>query len=214
MGTTAGGGSPSSTPVGRAGERRGQAGFLIAVRGIELGLGEKDAPGEVGAAQVGASEVGSGEVGRAQVSAGQVGTDEAGAAQAGPGQVGAAQVLSGEVGASEVGLLAPDIGAREFARAQQQGIDVPPVRAQVKLREGLRAAAGETLGLVERAAEFSMDQAGLRSVSASVRYQSSSWSCRMIANTPNIWVAMAGACRQSRPPKVTWATCCPAPKQS
>jgi hypothetical protein len=52
------------------------------------------------------------------------------------------------------------------------------------------------------------------SVSASVRYQSSSCSCRMTGNTANIGPVMPGACRQSCPPNVTWATRCPAPKQS
>lgn len=50
--------------------------------------------------------------------------------------------------------------------------------------------------------------------SASVRYQSSSCSCRTMGNIANICVAVWGASRQSRPPKVTWETCCPAPKQS
>ncbi len=36
----------------------------------------------------------------------------------------------------------------------------------------------------------------------------------MTVNTSNIRLAVPGARRQSRPPKVTWATFCPAPKQS
>jgi hypothetical protein len=36
----------------------------------------------------------------------------------------------------------------------------------------------------------------------------------MTANTSNICRVVCGACRQSRPPKVTWDTRCPAPKQS
>ena len=36
----------------------------------------------------------------------------------------------------------------------------------------------------------------------------------MIGNTSNICCAVCGASRPSCPPKVTWATFCPAPKQS
>lgn len=41
------------------------------------------------------------------------------------------------------------------------------------------------------------------SLSASVRYQSSSWRLRMIGNTSNICFAIRGVCCQSCPPKVT-----------
>lgn len=56
-------------------------------------------------------------------------------------------------------------------------------------------------------------RAGSR-VSASVKYQSSSWSWRTTGNVSNICWAVSGACRQSWPPKVTCETCWPAPKQS
>jgi hypothetical protein len=46
-----------------ASERRWQLRVEITLRRIELGLGEKDAAGEVGTAEVSASEVGPGEVG-------------------------------------------------------------------------------------------------------------------------------------------------------
>ena len=36
----------------------------------------------------------------------------------------------------------------------------------------------------------------------------------MIVNAPNICAAIPGTRRQSCPPNVTWATFCPAPKQS
>src|SRR3569833_473799 len=52
------------------------------------------------------------------------------------------------------------------------------------------------------------------SVIASVRYQSRSCRSRMTGKTANIRAAVSGARRQSRPAKVTWATFCPAPKQS
>jgi hypothetical protein len=84
----------------------------------------------------------------------------------------------------------------------------------VQFRESAGILLSEAFGLVEGAAEVAMDRAGAGSVSASLRYQSSSWSCRMTVNTPNICPARPGSRRQSRPPKVTWATCCPAPKQS
>lgn len=50
--------------------------------------------------------------------------------------------------------------------------------------------------------------------SDSVRYQRSSWSCRMTGNTWNICPAICGARRQSCPSKVSPETFWPAPKQS
>ena len=89
--------------MGRAGQRWRQPGAGIAPRGIELGLDEEDAAGQVGAGQVGAAQVGTGEVGAAQVGAAQVGGDQAGTAEAGAAQVGTAQAGPGQVGARVVG---------------------------------------------------------------------------------------------------------------
>jgi hypothetical protein len=79
---------------------------------------------------------------------------------------------------------------------------------------GVAQGAGEALGLVEAAPSSAWSGRAGSGVSASVRYQSSSWSCRMTANTSNMRFAVRRFRRQSRPPKVTWATCWPAPKQS
>jgi len=49
---------------------------------------------------------------------------------------------------------------------------------------------------------------------ASVRYQSSSWSWRITGRAANICGAVSGSARQSRPAKVCWQSFWPAPKQS
>lgn len=52
-------------------------------------------------------------------------------------------------------------------------------------------------------------------VRASFRYQSSSCNWRTTGNTSNIcWARSPEPVCQSWPPKVTWETCWPAPKQS
>lgn len=67
---------------------------MIALRRIQLGLDQKDTPGEVGTPQVGTPQVGTLELG------------------------------PDEVGPSVIRPLVPDLGSREFARLPQQGIDV------------------------------------------------------------------------------------------
>ena len=138
----------------RAGKRRRQPGAAVAPRRIELGLGQEDAPGQVGAAQVGAPEVRSGQVSGGQVAAPQISPGEVRAPEAGAAQAGAAQVLSDEVGAPEISCLAPGSGSgpRQLAGPQEQGINVPPVRLDVQRRQHVGAAAGQSLGLRQRAA--------------------------------------------------------------
>ena len=129
------------------------------------------------------------------------------AAQLGAAQVGAVsirQVRSGEV---RPGL--PGAGSHQGAGPQQQDVDVVADARTSSFASALGCCGSGARSALSAAPSSPCSGPAAGSVSASVRYQSSSWSCRMIVNTPNIWVAMAGACRQSRPPKVTWATCCP-----
>ena len=83
----------------RAGERRRQPRAGIAFGRVELGLGDEQGLGEVGAPEVGAPEIGSGEVGQGEVGAPEVGADEAGPAQAGALKVGTGQACADQVGA-------------------------------------------------------------------------------------------------------------------
>src|SRR4030088_1472185 len=105
-----------------ASERRQQLRFGIALRRIQLGLDEKDTPGEVGTSEVGISEVGPDKVGHSQVGASEVGAFEFG---------------SDEVGSSVVLLLVPDFGSHERTRAQKQDIDVSSVYCQVQFHESI-----------------------------------------------------------------------------
>ena len=95
-----------------ASERRWQSGVKIALRCIELGLGQKDALGEIGTSEVSSSEVSPDEVGHSQVSASEVSPNEVCASQVGASQVGTSEIFSNEVGASEVDFLALGVGSR------------------------------------------------------------------------------------------------------
>src|ERR1022692_1822137 len=99
-------------PVRRADQRRRQSGASIPLRRVDLGLGEEDRPGKVGAAEVSAAQVRAGEIGGSQVRAGQVSADQAGAAQVGAAEVGAAEILSEQVSASEVDFAPPGLNPR------------------------------------------------------------------------------------------------------
>jgi len=73
--------------VDRAPQRWGEARRAVAAGRVELGLGEEQGPGQVGAAQVRAAQVGSGEIRAAQVGSAEISPDQVGTAQAGPPQV-------------------------------------------------------------------------------------------------------------------------------
>ena len=143
-----------------ASERRRQLRFGIALRRIQLGLDEKDTPGEVGASEVGISEVGPEKVGHSQVGASEVSSNEVCSSQVGASEVGAFEFGPDEVGASVVLLLVPDFGSHERTRAQQQGIDVSSVYCHVQFHESIRAVVGKTFGLREREAEFTVERVG------------------------------------------------------
>src|SRR5450755_5030560 len=93
-------------PLRWAHERGWQLSAGVALRAVELRLGEKDAPGEVGTAQVSGPEIGSGEISSSQVGAAEISPDQVRAPQAGTRQVGAAEILSGQGGAPVGGYLA------------------------------------------------------------------------------------------------------------
>src|SRR5215470_17568978 len=132
-------------PMRWASERRPQLRFGIALRRIQLGLDEKETLGEVGSSKVGISEVGPEKVGHSQVSASEVSSNEVC-----PSQVGAFELGPDEVGSTMVLLLVPDLGSHEFARAQQQGIDVSSVCCYVQFHKSIGADVSEAFGLRER----------------------------------------------------------------
>src|SRR5260370_14489313 len=119
-------------------ERQRQLRFGIALRRIQLGLDEKDTPGEVGASEVGISEVGPEKVGHSQVGASEVSSNEVCPSQVGASEVGAFEFGPDEIGSSVVLLLGPDFGSREFARAPHQGMECSSGYCPVQLRYGIR----------------------------------------------------------------------------
>ncbi len=142
-----------------ASERRRQLRFGISLCRIQLGLDEKDTPGEVGSPEVGISKVGSGKVGYPEVGTSEVSSNEVCPSQVGTSEVGTFEFGSDKVGTSEV-LLVPDLGTHEFARAQKQGIDVSSVCCHIQFHECIGAVVGKTFGLRERAAEFTVEWVG------------------------------------------------------
>src|SRR6266536_1051714 len=153
-------GVTSAPPVRRPLQRGWQPGAGTAPGRVELGLDQKQAPGEVGTAKLGTPEVGAGEVGHAQVGALQVGTDEQRATEVGAAQVGSPEVLSDEVGAPAVDRLGPEAGPHQLARAEQQRIDGSPVCRHVQLQERVGRQLGEAFGLLQGAAELAVERAG------------------------------------------------------
>ena len=146
-------------PMRWASERRWQLRFGIALRRIQLGLDEKDTLGEIGPSEVGISEIGPGKIGHSQVGSSEVSSNEVCPSQVGPSQVGAFEFGPDEVGTSVV-LLVPDWSSHEFARAQQQSIDVSSVCCHVQFHESIGAVVSEAFGLLEREAEFTMERTG------------------------------------------------------
>ena len=72
-------------------KRRRQPGPAVAPSGVELGLDEKQGPGEVSAPQVGAAQIGAGQVGQPEVGPAQVSANEAGPSEVGAAQIGGVQ---------------------------------------------------------------------------------------------------------------------------
>lgn len=142
-----------------ASERRRQLRVAIAFRCIQLGLDEKKTAGEVGSSQIGISEVGPDQVGQSQIGSSQVSSDEIGPSQVGASEVGVFEFGPDEVGPSQI-LLVSDFGSHEFARAQQQGIDVSLVCCHIQFQKSIRAVVRKTFGLREREAEFIVERVG------------------------------------------------------
>jgi hypothetical protein len=76
------------------------------------------------------------------------------------GEVSSSEVSSDKVGLSAVHLRVPDIGSYQFARMQQQSIDVVSDCCHVQFHERTGTAVSEAFGLVEREAEFTVERAG------------------------------------------------------
>lgn len=143
-----------------ASERRRQLRFEIAFRSIQLGLDEKKTFGEVSSSEVGVSEVGPGQVSQSEVGSSQVSSDEICPSQVGASEVGVFEVAPDEVGPSQILLLVSGFGSHEFARAQQQDIDVSLVCSHIQFQKSLRAVVRKTFGLREREAEFLVERVG------------------------------------------------------
>ena len=108
----------------RASERRRQLRVDIALRRIELGLGEEHTVAEVGASEVSTPEVSPGEVSHSQIGAPEVSSDEVcpsqvGAPEVRAPEVRASEVLPDEVGSTVVDVLVSGLGSHEFARAYE-----------------------------------------------------------------------------------------------
>ena len=143
-----------------ASERRRHLRFAITFGCIQLGLDEKKTAGEVGSSQVGISEVGPDQVGQSQVGSSQVSSDEIGPSQVGASEVGVFEFGPDEVGPSQILLLVSDLGAHEFARAQQQATRVSLVCPHIQFQQRIRAVVRKTFGLRECAAEFIVERVG------------------------------------------------------
>lgn len=142
-----------------ASERWRQPRVAIAFRRIQLGLDEKKTVSEISASEVGVSEVGPDQVGQSQVGSSEVGSDEIC-----PSQIGASEVSVSEVGPDQIGpsqlLLVADFGSYEFARAQQQGIDVSSVCCHIQFQKSRGTVMCKTFGLRECEAEFIVERMG------------------------------------------------------
>ena len=86
-------------------ERWWQLGVAIALRRIELGLGEKDTIREVSAANISVSEISPDEVSHSQVGTSEVSCNKVSPSQVSATQVGTFEIGPDEVGSSAVGLL-------------------------------------------------------------------------------------------------------------
>src|SRR5450631_2557980 len=106
--------APPSSPLTWVGEAGWHSRFGIALRAVELGLNQKDGPGEVSAPEVGASQVGADDVGHPQVGTSQVSSDEVCPSETGTPQVGLFEIGPDEVGAPVV-LRVPEAGSRQLA---------------------------------------------------------------------------------------------------
>jgi hypothetical protein len=132
----------------------------IAPRRIELRLGEKDGAGEVSTTEVSGSAVSPQEVSQSQVGASEVSSDEVCPSQVGASEIGTCEIGPGEIGSSTVDLPAPVSAPHQFARPQQQSIDISSVCCHVQFHKSVGTVVSETFGLVERDGEFTVERAG------------------------------------------------------
>ena len=161
---------------------------------------------EVRTVQAGAAQVRAQQVGQSQVGTAQVRADQERAAQVGPVQVGTAEVSppSGRRRgpADRAGRPARARSPARAARPPGPGRPVPRPRPCSSATSARRRAISSCSGAAARIA------------SASVRYQSSSCSPRIVPNTANMSAAIAGSSRHVRPSKSCCVTNWPAPKHS
>ena len=145
--------------MGWAGERRRQGGARVALCGVQLGLDEKHAAGQVGTTEVGTSKVRTGDVGQSEVGTSQVRSNEVGASQAGPSEVGAFKVDPDEVRCPMVHPVR-DIGSQKLARGQKQVVDPATMCLHVQLHEDIRALASQAFGRLQRTTELTVERVG------------------------------------------------------
>ncbi len=160
------------------------------------------------------AEVGAGEVGQREVGAAQVGGDQVCAPQVGAAEVHGAQVGPDEVRPSPIERRARGGGAREPARAPQQGVDRLPVGRHVERLQRCSVATGEAVGLVAGRSKLGMERTRRRELECLGQVPEQLVELahdRKGVNSPG---AMSGSAHQPAPATTACETRCPAPKQS
>ncbi len=182
---------------GRGGRGRPEGGCRVALRGVDLGLGEEDAAGEVRAAP-GRRRAGRRRSGRRAAGPRRAGRRRSGRRRAGWRRAGPRPRVRRRSG-RRPGAFRRRPGARPgparwCAAAARWPARGAPGRSSASERPpGLpwvrRSVSARARAQLARAADGPAARA-----SASVRYQSSSWSCRITGKVSNICRAALGAC--------------------
>src|SRR6185437_16298529 len=111
-------------PVARGGEGRWNGRCTIPPGRLDLGLGEEDRAGQVGAPEVRAPKVGTQEVRAAQIGAVEVGPDQVRPSQAGAMEVGAGESCPYQIGSPAILGPSGNPGAHLVAHPVQEHPDL------------------------------------------------------------------------------------------
>jgi len=179
-----------------------------------LGLQQKDRRREIRGAQVGRPEVRAGHVGQTKAGATQIGTDQVGTPQVRTPQIAATKRRPDQIGPAVIRAPAGGAGADEIAHPREQPIRPVANGVDVQCGQLVRGSAAEPPDVADRDPDVVVQRPlgaqgfGLAQVPEQFVH------ARITGKAANICAAVVGDSRQSRPPKVTCATCWPAPKQS
>ena len=201
-------------PVRGAVQRGGQGGAVIAAGGVELGLVQEEAAGS-GRPRAGRPRAGPRRSGRPRRGPRRAGRRRSGRRRAGSPRPGPARRRSTPISTAPR-RSAPGWPARARSPARESSALTRPRCASTSRassssgvpsvsRPVSSSAAARGRRAADRAGSGRAPRSGTRAARAAA---ASPRRCRTSAR------AVAGSARQSRPPKVTWATCWPAPKQS